>query len=175
VKFLTPVPLLLATGCATASTAVLARPWHTLRAEQRVTVEVGGERRKLRAALAVARPDRFRLRALGPAGITLFDVVYVAGRVRVLEAVRDPRASALGGVIASMAGDLAAAYQLAPAPPGRVVRREGTGLTVEEPERVVREAGGRIEVENRARHYHVTVESAAVELDAPLDPQLFAE
>ncbi|HEX9103206.1 MAG TPA: glycosyltransferase, partial [Polyangia bacterium] len=62
--------------------------WKTMRAEHRVTVEAGGQRRTLRGLIAVERPDRFRLRALGPAGLTLFDIVSVGGQARVIEAIK---------------------------------------------------------------------------------------
>ncbi|MCU1281583.1 MAG: glycosyltransferase [bacterium] len=66
--------------------------WHTMRAEHRVTVEASGQKRTLRGLIAVERPDRFRLRALGPGGITLFDVVSVGGEVRIIESIKDPNA-----------------------------------------------------------------------------------
>jgi hypothetical protein len=146
------------------STRVEDLAWKTLQAQQRVTVDVTlpdgrHDRRTLRAVIAIQRPDRFRLRALGPGGITLFDLVAVAGRVKVLEAIRD--SSSLGEIIQSMTGDLQTAYRLTPRPP--------------DGEREVKRAPGRIEIENRARHYHVTVESSDERRDEPLDPALFSE
>jgi hypothetical protein len=143
------------------------------------------EHRTLRGAIAVERPDRFRLRALGPGGLTLFDLVWVAGRVHVIEALRDPRSSTLGAVIESMAGDLSAAYQLEPAAAGRTVETTAGAVLVREPARTVRlfayrAIGGhavptRIEVDNRALGYTVGVEVTELELDVALDPALFAE
>ena len=41
--------------------------------------------------------------------------------MQVVEAIKDPNASALGKILPSMAGDLQAAYDLEPRPPERVV------------------------------------------------------
>ena len=96
-----------------------------MRAEHKVTVEAGGQKRTMRGLIAVQRPDRFRLRALGPAGLTLFDVISVGGEVQVVESIKDPNASALGKILPSMAGDLQAAYDLEPRPAERTVAHEG--------------------------------------------------
>lgn len=165
--------------------------WRTLRAEHKVTIRATGadgktSERSLRGLLAVERPDRFRLRALGPGGITLFDVLSVAGRVKVVEAIRDvTKDPTLGEVVRSMAGDLAAAYDLAPRPPDRQVAVEGDAVVVREPGRTVRLSDfravgaerypARVDIENDARHYRVTVESGETTLDEPLAPALFAE
>lgn len=175
-------------GPTVAPTAEMS--WKTLRAEHRVTIDVQlddgkHDRRSLRGAIAVERPDRFRLRALGPGGITLFDVVSVGGHVKVLQAIRDPSASALGEVIQSMAGDLQASFLLEPVPPGRKVAVEGDALVVQDGERTVRLSawqlvGGkpvatRIAIENRARHYAVDVGASEIEVDSALDPALFSD
>jgi len=164
--------------------------WHTLRAEHRVALDVmidegTHEQRTLRGAIAVEQPDRFRLRALGPGGITLFDILVKNGSVTIKEAVRDPKKSALGQIVQALAGDLAAAFQLEPEVAGRKARREGDSLIIEEPERTVRlsrfvRAGGkavasRIEIENRARKYTVVVDASGFEVDSPLDPALFSD
>ena len=90
-----PRPRPSATPAAAGPTvpAAIDGGWQTLRAEHRVTVEVTlddgkRERRSLRGVVAVQQPDRIRLRALGPGGITLFDLLSVGGRVKVLESVR---------------------------------------------------------------------------------------
>jgi hypothetical protein len=162
--------------------------WKTERAEHRVALDVTRadgthDKRTLRGAIAVERPDKFRLRALGPGGITLFDLVSVAGRVRVIEAIKDPKASALGAVIQALAGDLQAAYLLEPG--ARTVENSPGAITVRDAERTVRlskfvAVGGRavplrLDVENRALRYAVGVDVSEVELDVPLDPALFAE
>lgn len=189
---------ILASGCgprpkpAVSGAEVAPAPvpaWHTLKAEHRVTVEVAlpdgkKERRELRGVIAVERPDRFRLRALGPGGITLFDLLSVAGRVEVLQAIRDPRSSALGPIISALAGDLQAAFRLAPAPAGRSVAIEKGAVVVREPDRTVRLSrfsrvngqaiATRIEVDNRARRYTVQVEVSQPTVDEPLDPALFS-
>lgn len=172
---------------AIVPTAVPA--WHTLRAEHRVSVTVtlqGGkqERRELRGVIAVEEPDRFRLRALGPGGITLFDLLSIAGHTEVLRAIRDPRSSALGPIIDALAGDLQAAYRLAPAPPGRRVTIEKGRVVVREPGRTVTLSGfvrvggkpvaTRIDVDNQARGYTVHVEVSQLAVDEPLDPALFS-
>jgi hypothetical protein len=164
--------------------------WKTMRAEHKVQLDVTLEsgkhdRRQLRGIIAVERPDRFRLRAMGPAGITLFDLLDVAGEVKVLQSIKDPQASALGAIVQSLAGDLSAAYDLQPPPPGRATTVESDAITVREPDRTVRaskfvDVGGKavpmhFEIENRAHHYSVAVDASGVELDQTLDPALWKE
>src|SRR5687767_5794739 len=141
------------------------------------------DKRKLRGALAAERPGKFRLRALGPGGITLFDLLYVDGRVKVMEAIKDPKASALGQVISSLAGDLSAALLLNGTQ--RDAKVEGDALVVRETDRVVRlskftEVAGRaipqrIDIDNAKLHYVVGVDVTELEIDVALDPALFAE
>jgi hypothetical protein len=152
--------------------------WRTLRAEHRVALDAAGEKRSLRGAIAVEQPDRFRLRALGPGGITLFDLRVVGASVKVLQAIRDPSKSVLGEIIESLAGDLRAAFFL-------VGRRENNSMVVEDTERTVtlshfvRVAGkavaSRIDIVNRAHHYTVAVDASNFEIDSPLDPALFSD
>jgi outer membrane lipoprotein-sorting protein len=149
--------------------------WKTMRAEHKVTIEAGGARRTIRGLIAVQRPDRFRLRALGPAGLTLFDVVDVAGQVRVVQAIKDPNGSALGKILPSMAGDLSAAYDLEPRPPERTVRQENGETIIRENGRTVRETPARIDIDNAAEHYKVHVDVVSVEKDVTLDPALWAQ
>lgn len=172
--------LLLVASCAHAPPPApellpASTAWHTMRAEHRVTVEAGGQKRTLRGLIAVERPDRFRLRALGPAGITLLDVVSVAGQVRVVEAIKDPSASALGKILPSMAADLQAAYDLTPRPPERTVTREDGVTVIRDNGRTVRETPARIDIANPAGGYTVHVEVGSVERDVPLDPALWAK
>ncbi len=187
--------LLALTGCAHQTPKPAAAPtadggWHTLRAEHRVTVDValeGGkhEQRKLRGAIAVERPAKFRLRALGPGGIALFDLLFRDGTVKVLQAIKDPASSALGPVIEALAGDLQAAFNLEPVPEARTVTVEKDHVAIKERDRTVqlwsfttingRAIPLRITVDNRARHYQVTVDAADVEVDVPLDPALFTD
>ncbi|MGZ3425191.1 MAG: glycosyltransferase [Polyangia bacterium] len=172
--------LFVAASCAhvkppTAELLPASEAWHTMRAEHRVTVEAGGQTRTLRGLIAVERPDRFRLRALGPGGITLFDIVSVAGEVRVIESIKDPNASALGKILPSMAGDLQAAYDLVPRPADRKVERGGDETVVREAGRVVRETAARIDIDNAAGAYKVHVEVASVDKDVTLDPALWAK
>ncbi len=149
--------------------------WKTMRAEHKVTVEAGGQRRTIRGLIAVERPDRFRLRALGPAGLTLFDIVDVGGNVRVIEAIKDPNASALGKILPSMAGDLSAAYDLEPRPPERTVTRQDGETVIRENGRVVRETPARIDIDNTSGAYKVHVDVASVDKDVALDPALWAQ
>jgi hypothetical protein len=160
--------------------------WQTLRAEHRVVVETRGERRVLRGVIAVARPDRFRLRALGPGGITLFDVVWVGGQVRLLNSLRAAApGSLLDRLIGSVAGDLAAAYDLTPRPAGRQVRLEGRAVIIQEPERQLRlthfrSLAGKVYpqelvIDNLQSGYRVRVTAGETALDEPLDPALFPQ
>ena len=162
----------------------------TLRAEHQVAIDATlpdgkHDQRSLRGVIAVERPDRFRLRALGPGGITLFDLLSVGGRVKVVEAIKDPSKSSLGEIIQSMAGDLAASFLLEPAPPERKITIEKDAVVIAEPTRTVRLSAfqivngqsvpARIVIDNSARHYTVTVTASGCELDSPLDPELFKE
>jgi hypothetical protein len=160
--------------------------WQTLRAEHRVVVETRGERRTLRGVIAVARPDRFRLRALGPGGITLFDVVWMNGHVRVLSSLRAAApGSLLETLITSVAGDLAAAYDLAPRPTDRKVRLEAHVVIIQEPERQLRlthfrSLAGKVYpqemlIHNLKSDYRVHVTAGETALDEPFDPALFPE
>ena len=174
-----------------ASAALVEAPaWKTLSAQHRVTVDVtldGGKHdiRKLRGIVAVARPDRFRLRALGPAGITLFDLLVRNGEAKIISAIRSPSdgaaGQALAGVITSLAADLACAYTLEPRPADRRVRLDGDRVLVEEPGRVVKLSrfSGTPAVWRHAEinsgKYHVVVEVDAAEVDPALDPSLFAD
>ncbi|MEO6952382.1 MAG: hypothetical protein ABI321_11260 [Polyangia bacterium] len=184
---------LLLAGCAhvtyvPATAALVEHPaWKTLSAQHRVTVQVrldkGTEQRTLRGLVAVQRPDRFRLRALGPAGLTLFDLLVRDGVPKVVSAIRRPEqgpgGKALDEVIHSLADDLACAYLLEPSPGNRVVTQKGDAVEVREPGRTVvlsRFAGTpatwrRAEIETPK--YHVTVEVDEATPDATLDPAMF--
>jgi hypothetical protein len=161
-----------------------------LRAVHHVSVEVPlkdgkHDHRALRAAIAVERPDKLRLRALGPGGITLFDLLVVGGQTKVLSAIAETKTGAFGEVVRSMAGDLSAAYGLSPAPTGRTTTLETDAVVVSEPDRTVRLSRFRrmgnaatfthAEVSHQAPAYSVSVEVSEVELDPVLDPGLFAE
>ena len=146
-----------------------------MRAEHRVTVEAGGQKRTLRGLIAVQRPDRFRLRALGPAGLTLFDILDVGGQVTVVQAIEDPNASALGKILPSMAGDLSAAYDLEPRPPERTVTRRDGETVIRENGRTVRETPAHIDIDDPAGGYKVHVDVVSVDKDVTLDPALWAK
>ncbi len=159
-----------------------------MQAEQSVALSVTRadgtvDRRTMRAVLAVARPDRFALRALGPGGVTLFDLLYRDGKVDVRGGIL-PKHDAFAAVVASVAGDLATAYALHPTAQ-RTTQIDRQAATIADPERVVRlshfvRLDGKalplsIDVDAPAHHYrvHVTVTQAALEV--ALDPALFAE
>lgn len=162
--------------------------WETMRAEQRITIvyqgDDGEKTRSLRAVVAVSRPDRFRLRVLGPAGITLVDMVSIGGEVRVLQAIRGVSGGTkLGTLVMSMAADLAASYDLRPLPRERTVTTRGSEVVIVEPGRTVRLGAfrgdgknsypGHIEITNETNHYRVTIEAGETVLDEALDPELF--
>jgi Protein of unknown function (DUF3261) len=194
-KFCTAALIALA-GCggtapppAAPAPPTLDGGWRTLRAEHQVTIDAakeggGREQRTIRGVIAVARPDKFRLRALGPGGITLFDVLYRGGDIRILHALRDAGpGTPLERIARTMAGDLAAAYQLAPAPVERTARVEPSAIAVSEPGRDVRltefravdgkSAPTHLLIDNRTANYTVTVRVENLTLDEPLDPALF--
>jgi hypothetical protein len=160
-----------------------ATTWHTMRAVHKVALDVtlasgAHDKRQLRGLIAVARPDRFRLRALGPGGITLFDIVDVQGQVRVLEALKDPNSSSLRRVLESLAGDLSAAFDLEPRPADRHVSQSGetvTTVTIEEKDRVVNETAQTIDIDNKRENYRVHVDVSSVEMDVPLDPDMWSQ
>lgn len=162
--------------------------WRTLAAEHKVVVTTTGEgnhqRRALRGVIAVERPGSFRLRALGPAGITLFDVLYRDGRTQILGRLADAAGPDSPALLSAVAADLAAAYDLAPRPPERTVSLRGAEVVVEEPERTVRlrafakaghgPAPSRMSIVDRAGRFAVEVEAEGTVLDEALDPALFA-
>jgi hypothetical protein len=165
---------------ATAPVLPAAQSWHSLRAEHKVALDVtlaSGEhdKRQLRGLIAVERPDRFRLRALGPGGITLFDIVDVHGQVAVLQSLKDPNSSSLRHILESLAGDLQAAFDLEPRPSERRIDKVDEGVIVEEKERVVRETPQTIDIDNKRENYKVHVDVSAVEKDVPLDPEMWSK
>ena len=163
--------------------------WRTLAAEHRVVVvattgEGQEQRRALRGVIAVERPGSFRLRALGPAGITLFDVLHRDGRTDVLGRLAEAAGPDSPALLSAVAADLAAAYDLAPRPPERTVVLRGAEVVVEERERTVRlwaftrtghgPAPSRMSIADRAGRFAVEVEAEGTVLDEALDPAVFA-
>jgi hypothetical protein len=112
----------LSLGCAHATARSRAAPdaafgWQTLSAVHRVHVrsrdrEGRPVERTIRGLFVAARqPDRFRVRALGPGDVTLFDLAYEGGGgCRVLEAARTPPPE----LSRALCDDLAVAYRLGP-------------------------------------------------------------
>lgn len=160
-----------------------------MRAEHRVTIDAatpeGRMQRSLRGVIAVERPNRFRLRALGPGGITLFDLLYIDGQVQVLQALGDrSEGSKMGTIVEGLSGDLAAAYALAPNMADRATTTASSDVTIRDKERTVllekfqrvgnKVAPTRIAIDNRTHNYQVMVDVVDLALDEPLDPALFA-
>ncbi len=184
---------LLTLGCATSAHAPgkvvpvhgsapvmpVTQSWRTMRAEHQVRIEVktasGVETKTIRGLLAVQRPDRFRLRALGPAGITLFDVIVVNGQVNIVQSLRDPNDPTMGRILESLVRDLEATYDLLPRPPERHIGRVGEEVIVEEPGLKVRETKTRFDIDNTNEHYKVHVDVINVDKDVALDPAMWSK
>jgi hypothetical protein len=173
-----------------ATLALFESPtWHTMSAQHHVVVTVqlaGGqhETRNLRGLVAVGQPDKLRLRALGPAGITLFDLLVIGGTQPVIiSAIRGPgdgaSGQALSEVITSLAADLACAYNLQPGPPERHAVVEGDAVVVDEPGRRIRLShySGTPATWRRAEiktpKYLVEVEVNEVVIDPAFEPAVF--
>ncbi|HWE31375.1 MAG TPA: glycosyltransferase family 2 protein [Polyangia bacterium] len=184
---------LLSAGCASSSHAPgkvvpvhgsapvmpVTQSWRTMRAEHQVRIEVktasGTQTKTIRGLLAVQRPDRFRLRALGPAGITLFDVIVVAGQVTIVQSLRDPNDPTMGRILESLARDLEATYDLLPRPPERHIGRVGDEVVVEEPGLKIRETKTHFDIDDQNEHFKVHVEVGAVDKDVALDPAMWSK
>ena len=163
--------------------------WGTMRAIHRVHIDAaigdGREQNDVRGMLAVERPDRFRLQALGPGDIQLFDIVKVGGEVKVVQSLAGAGSSLQQKVLLSIGNDLSAAYDLEPRLPSRVKNiglKEGE-LRIVETERTVRcmqfkEVQGQsvpthMEIDNTALNYRVVIDVESATLDEKLDPKLF--
>jgi hypothetical protein len=163
--------------------------WGTMRAVHRVFIDAaigdGREQNNVRGMIAVERPDRFRLQALGPGGVQLFDIVKVGGEARVIQSLAGAGSSLQQKVLLSIAADLSAAYDLEPKLPSRVKNiglKEGE-LRIVETERTVRcmqfkEVQGQsvpthMEIDNTALNYKVIIDVESATLDEKLDPSLF--
>lgn len=161
----------------------VTQSWRTMRAEHQVRIEVKTasgpdaktETKTIRGLLAVQRPDRFRLRALGPAGITLFDVIVVNGEVNVVQSLRDPNDPTMGRILESLVRDLEATYDLLPRPADRHIGRVGEEVVVEEPGLKVRETKTRFDIDNKNGNYKVHVDVVNVDKDVPLDPAMWSK
>jgi hypothetical protein len=92
----------------------------TLRTVHDVALELvlGGhrsEKRTFRGVLAVRRPGHFRLAILGPVGLKLVDLLYMAGKTKVVHVAPElARSSRLPAILDSIAADIAAIYRLDP-------------------------------------------------------------
>ncbi len=185
------IALLLA-GCAglpgAPTNPSLVSSWGTLKAEHYVRLDVklpdGKElHREMRGVIAIERPDKFRLRALGPGGLLLFDIICRGTYVKVIEAIRDPEQGVFGKILRSLASDLQAAYDLEPTPKDRTRSIAEGALLVEDPERTVRltdfhnEHGQaifyRADITNRQLGYHIELDVNKAEIDPTLDPKMF--
>ncbi|HEY3355387.1 MAG TPA: hypothetical protein VGQ83_19210 [Polyangia bacterium] len=171
---------LASAGCGPPPAVAPAPPppgafaWRTMRAEHVTTVTARTRdghttSRRVRGVVAAARPDRLRLRALGPAGITLFDLVDRDGRCAVLGAA--PGADARPGgvldqVLHALCDDLRAAYRLAPGGRARITYGDWrpTGRSVEP---------YHIAIDDPAAGFRAEITVVRLTLDEELDPALF--
>jgi hypothetical protein len=176
------LPALLVAACGPRAMLPAAGPpkgafaWRTMRSEHSTTVTAQtreGARRTqhIRGLVAASRPDRLRLRALGPGGVTLFDLVARDGRCLVvsssLASARRPQGRA-DEVLGSLCQDLRAVYRLAPQP-GAGTRISfadwrAIGSSVE-PFRIV--------IEDSAAGFTADITVERTTLDEALDPALF--
>lgn len=114
---------------------------HTLRAVHAVALEIEKKTTlRLNGFLAVQYPDRFRLRATAFGGVTLFDLLHVAGKTEVLAVHPDVASKGPTALLWPQLGrDLALALGLEPLPPydameaagGRWILRAPGGVTTE--------------------------------------------
>lgn len=169
--------VLLWVGCAHVAPSLLpASPeWRTLRAEQKVTITVGGKSRTVRALVAVERPDKVRVVGMGPAGITLFDAFAVGGEHHVVRAVRDPNDPNFQRVVDGMLGELQAAYDLEPRPPSRNIARSDGQIVITQPGLTIRETARAIDIDDGNGPWRVRVETISVEKDVTLDRAMWSQ
>ncbi|MBP8196534.1 MAG: hypothetical protein KAY55_05145, partial [Deltaproteobacteria bacterium] len=118
--------------------------WGTMRAVHRVSIDAakgdGREQVSVRGMVAVERPDRFRLQAIGPGGITLFDLIKVGGDVKVVQSMAGADSSLQQKVLLSIGADLSAMYDLEPVHPShkKYVDLKVGELRIVENERTIR-------------------------------------
>jgi len=175
--------ILGALGCGPAPPFPASPPppgalaWRTLRSEHSTVVTARlpdgrTERHRVRGLLAAERPDRLRLRALGPGDMTLFDLVDRDGKCAV---VHGPRGAApqAGGVLervlTALCDDLRAAYRLGPAPAGARRISYGDWRAVgasREPFRIL--------IDDPAAAFTADITVTRLALDEALPPELFA-
>ena len=179
-------------GCASqqpnlpATAPTIETGWRTMQAEHRVVVDFAtadGKREKkaLRGAIAIERPGKLRLAALGPGGIRLFDLLVINSQVTILYSFRAMAGSTFGAAIQSMAADLGAAYFLAPAASDRTIEKDATSVTIKENghtvhlSRFVAARGHAVptRIEAETERYHFVVDVVSIEIDKTLSPQLF--
>lgn len=192
-------PLLSGAGCENKTKPVIIKGptvqpvpdarWGTMRAVHRVHIDAqkgdGREQIDVQGMIAVERPDRFRLQALGPGGIKLFDLVKVGGETKVVQAIVGADSSLQQTVLLSIGADLSAAYDLEPTVPSRrknIDGKKGELRTVETERTVIaqqfKEVQGQsvpthMEIENKALNYRVSIDVEQATLDEKLDPGLF--
>ncbi len=163
--------------------------WGTMRAVHRVAIDAakgdGREQVTVRGMIAVERPDRFRLKAIGPGGMTLFDLIKVGGDVKVVTSMAGADSSLQQKVLLSIGADLSAMFDLEPLHPShkKYVDLKVGELRVVENERTIRaqqfkEVQGRsvpthVEIDNTALNYKVSIDVEEASLDEKLDPALF--
>ena len=191
--------LLGQSGCDNANKPIIIRGpsvqpvqdirWGTMRAVHRVSIDAakgdGREQVSVRGMVAVERPDRFRLQAIGPGGITLFDLIKVGGDVKVVQSMAGADSSLQQKVLLSIGADLSAMYDLEPVHPShkKYVDLKVGELRIVENERTIRaqqfkEVQGQslpthIDIDNTALNYKVSIDVEQATLDDKLDPALF--
>lgn len=151
--------------------------WRTMRSEQSTLVTARTREgkvvsRRVRGVIAAERPDRLRLRALGPGGVTLFDLLDRDGRCVIVSSYHGAAAQPhrpLHAILGSLCHDLRAAYRLGSLEPRarrRILysdwRRVGASW---EPFRLL--------IEDPAAGFTADVTVERTVLDQPLDPALF--
>jgi hypothetical protein len=191
--------LLGQSGCDNANKPIIIRGpsvqpvqdirWGTMRAVHRVSIDAakgdGREQVSVRGMVAVERPDRFRLQAIGPGGITLFDLIKVGGDVKVVQSLAGADSSLQQKVLLSIGADLSAMFDLEPLHPShkKYVDLKVGELRIVENERTIRaqqfkEVQGQslpthIDIDNTALNYKVSIDVEQATLDDKLDPALF--
>ena len=131
-----------------------------MRAQHRVTIHRGSDGRKFRG-LFLARRDngRFRVRALGPGDVTVFDVL---GDARTCKQLEGP-ASANADAITNLCNDLRSAYHLPGAKGDAEVKYDDWRTVGDYP------VAWKTYVKVPANGWEVWIEVMSVELDVTVD------
>ena len=151
--------------------------WRTLSAEHNTLVSVrlqdGSTRhQRVRGILALERPDRLRLRVLGPASVTLFDLLASQGKCSVVSwpyGTAPAQGSPASQILRALCHDLLAAYGLGPKP------SPATTITYGDWRRVFGSLEPfRVRLENKAHGYSADIRVVRLAVDPNLPPDVFA-